>query len=250
MGRMPELVVIGAMKCATSALHAQLDAHPEISMSGLKELNFFFGEDAAPPGIAPDEWWRTGQWHRGTDWYAEQLSATAPVRGESSPGYTDPAHPEVAARMAQVVPDVRLVYLVREPFERARSQWRHHRRDGLEPRPLEEAVLDESSQYLARSRFLERLEPFLARFDAEQVLVVVQERLRDDPATTLRRVAAHVGVDPARWPVDRLAPRHPVEPADEVPPWPAALRAAFRRRVDDDVERLRQLLGDPLPEWD
>ena len=57
--RGPELVVIGVLKCGTSAMHAYLDAHPGIAMAPGKELNFFFGPDEAPP-TPPDTWWRTG----------------------------------------------------------------------------------------------------------------------------------------------------------------------------------------------
>lgn len=249
--RPPEVLVIGAMKCGTSALHRTLDAHPDVAMAAGKELNFFFGPDVAPPGVPADEWWIHGQWHRGPQWYDAQLDSDAPVRGESSPGYTDPAHPEVAGRVHRLAPGARLVYLVREPFTRALSQWRHHRRDGAEPRPAAEALLDEGSQYVARSRYLERVTPFRELFDDDRLLVVVQERLRADPVATLRRIDRHLGVDPDRRPA-------PVPPADEVGPdhtrtaadAEPVLRRAFRERVDDDVAALRAWLDDDLPEWD
>ena len=243
---LPNLVVIGAMKCGTSALHRLLDRHPDVAMAPGKELNFFIGSER-PVGDDPGEWWRHGQWHRGPEWYADQFDAEAPVRGESSPGYTDPSHPEAAARMAALLPDVRLVYLVRDPFERAVSQWRHHVRDGTEPRPVAEALLDPGSQYVARSRYVERLAPYLARFGREQLLVVVQERLRAHPDREVRRILAHAGAAPERWPTDSSA-----EPdagsaggADASP----ELREVFWDRVRDDVDRLRDLVADPLPEW-
>lgn len=245
-GALPTMLVIGAMKCATSALHGYLAAHPDVFMSATKEVNFFFGPDRPPPG-SPATWWREGQWHRGTGWYAEQFDASAPVRGESSPGYTDPAHPEVAERVAALLPRVRLVCLVRDPVERAVSQFRHHRRDGTEQRPLEEAVLDPHSQYLARSRYHERLAPFLDRFDAEQLLVVVQERLLADRRAQLRRVFAHVGADPGFWDV-RLTETRNV--GDQAPiEVTAGLREAVWEQVGEDVARLRSMLGDDLPEW-
>jgi len=243
---LPNLLVIGAMKCGTSALHEMLDRHPQVQMAAGKELNFFLGPKR-PPEVDPDEWWRHGQWHRGVDWYARQFDADTPVRGESSPGYTDPAHPEAARRIREVVPDVRFVYLVRDPLARACSQWRHHVRDGTEPRPVEEALLDPGSQYVARSRYLERLMPFLGRFDEEQVLVVVQERLRAHPDRELRRVLAHAGADPELLPEPAPETVTPRPASDRVGP---ALARAFADRVADDVAAFRVWLGDEIPEWE
>jgi len=246
---LPNLLVIGAMKCGTSALHTHLDRHPEIAMAPGKELNFFFGSEAKPPP-PESEWWRHGQWHRGLEWYQSQFDPTARLRGESSPGYTDPRHPQAASRIRSVAPQARLVYSVREPLSRALSQWRHHRRDGTEPRPAEEALLDPDSDYVARSRYLERLRPFLDVFDAEQVLVVVQERLRRDPRPTFRRIFEHVGADPAFWDA-ALSDEVHVGAAEAEADQAATdrLRSAFLSEVDDDVAGLCKLFGDLLPEW-
>lgn len=100
-----------AMKCATTALHAYLDAHPDIANWPGKEANFFTGGES--PTGEPEDSWRHGQWHRGVDWYTSLFDQTAKLRGESSPGYRAPDNPLAAERMAEVVPDARLVYLVR-----------------------------------------------------------------------------------------------------------------------------------------
>jgi len=242
---LPDVIVIGAMKCATSAVHAYLDAHPDVAMSRPKELNFFNGPETAPHD--PGTWWRHGQWHRGCTWYADQFDPDVAVRGEASPAYTAPRSTEVPARMARVVPDVRLVYLVRDPLERALSQWAHHRRDGTEPRPVAQALLDPASEYVARSRYHERLEPFLPWFDRRQVLVVVTERLASRYRAEVARLFGHVGVDPARG---EPGPGRPVHVGGGPVPTTTRLREAFREQVGDDVARLRGLLGDDLPEWD
>ncbi|MGI9157626.1 MAG: sulfotransferase family protein [Marmoricola sp.] len=245
-GALPTMVVVGAMKCGTSALHAYLDAHPDIAMAATKEANFFFGS-GQPPAGPENTWWREGQWHRGAGWYADQFDEACRVRGESSPGYTDPSHPEVPARMAVLLPAVRLVYLVRDPVDRAVSQYRHHARDGSERRPIEEALLDPESQYLARSRHHERIEPFLEHFAREQLLVVVQERMLADRRGQLSRVFRHVGADPDFWDPAHLARVHVGEGADQE--LPAGLRREFWGRVRDDVDRLRELVGEELEEW-
>jgi hypothetical protein len=232
------------MKCGTSAVHSYLDAHPDIAMAPAKELNFFSGPERAPHDDT-DTWWRDGQWHRGVDWYAAQLAADAPLCGESSPGYTSPTEHRAAARMASVVPAVRLVYLVRDPIERALSQYAHHRRDGTEPRPVAAALLDPGSQYLSRSRYHERLAPYLRLFPREQLHVVVAERLLAHRRREMSRVYAHVGADPG-W-ADGLDRRvHVAEDRYDASP---SLRAEFWEHVGDDVRLLRELLGDELPEW-
>lgn len=242
---LPDVVVIGAMKCGTTALHAYLDAHPDVAMAEPKELNFFNGP-ADRAGADPADAWRTGQWWRGLDWYSGQFDPAARVRGEASPAYTSPSFPEVPRRMASVVPDACLVYLVRDPLGRALSQFAHHRRDGAEPRGVEEAVLDPDSQYVARSRYAERLDPFLEHFDGAQVEVMVHERLLQDPARELSRLFAALGLDPQAAPAPGPGVRRP-------PPVEAdrlrRLRRAMAELVSDDVARLRDLMEDPLEEW-
>ena len=228
-GRLPTLIVIGAMKCGTTAVHRYLDAHPRIAMSPGKELDFF-----------------SGVRRHDLTWYASRFDSRSELRGESSPGYTSPSFPDVAARMAAVLPGVRLVYLVREPVARAVSQYWHHRRDGAERRPLEEALLDEGSQYLARSRYFERLRPFLHHFDRDQIQVVVQERLQADPAGVMDAVYRHVGADGAEGIQLSVPPEGRSETACVSP----GLRDRLWERVTADVERLRDLLGEDLPEWD
>ena len=74
MRMLPNLIIIGAMKCGTSALHRYLGLHPEISMSDEKELNFFI------EGM---------NWEKGLAWYESMFTGKAKVHGESSPDYTN-----------------------------------------------------------------------------------------------------------------------------------------------------------------
>ena len=245
-GALPTLVVIGAMKCGTTSLHSYLDAHPDVGMSQPKELNFFFGPDVVD---ADDEaTWTLGNWHRGTGWYAAHFDPARAVRGESSPGYTSPSHPESAARMAAVVPTARLVYAVRDPVRRALSQYGHHRRQGTETRPPAEALLDPASQYVARGRYLERLAPFLATgaFDG-RITVVAQEELEADLGTPMRRLFADLDVDPDHWSPAVAARRNAApEPA---PPLDPHVHAALAEALRDDAERLRRFTGREFPGW-
>lgn len=249
--------MIGATSNGTRVLRASLDRHPQITMAP-REVNFFFGPgdragqgaDGVPvlgvPAARPGAAWRTGHWPKGPEWYVRQFAPDARVRGDVSPGYTDPSRPEVAERMAALVPEARLVYLVRDPVVRAVSQWEHRVRMGAEHRSVEESVLDAGSGYLTRSRYHERLLPFLRRYRRDQVLVVVQERLLADRPGQLRRVFRHVGVDADWWdPGHRGTARRGPAPGRVS----ERLRGGVWDAVGEDVSRLREVMGDPLPEW-
>jgi hypothetical protein len=244
-GILPNLIIIGAMKCGTTALHRYLDLHPDVAMSEPKELNFFCGPERPDDGDGPAAW-SAGNWHRGVGWYAARFRP-APVRGEASPGYTSPSFPEAAERMARVVPGARLVYAVRDPVERAVSQYLHHHTDGTEKRPIEEALLDPASQYVERSLYHARLAPYLARFPRERILICAQEDLSSNPRAALRELYRFAGVDDSfrspgqdlRWNVARAAP--------------VRLDGVLRRRLvallSDDAARLKELAGREFAGW-
>jgi Sulfotransferase family len=195
---LPNLIVIGAHKCGTSSLHYYLDLHPEIEMSSPKELRFFY--DRPLEGTSsPVEWFQRGNWSRGVEWYRSHFSPLARVRGESSPTYTAPVFPDAAERMHSVVPDVRLIYLVRNPVDRMLSDCVFRREAGLERRSLVEAVCAPGSPYLERSRYCTRLRPFLERFGRGRILVVASEDLLRRRRQTMREVFDFLGVDAGFW---------------------------------------------------
>jgi len=180
-GALPNLIVIGGLKCGTTSLHHYLNLHPEIAMSRPKELNFFVAEL---------------NWPLGPAWYASHFDPGAPVRGETSPHYTNrPRFEGVAERMRSLLPDARLVYVVRDPIDRILSHYVHNVGGGYERRPLADALAAPGNSYLARSRYAYQLEPFLAAYGRERVAVVSREELKGDRAGTMRRLFAFLGVD-------------------------------------------------------
>jgi hypothetical protein len=246
---LPNLVVIGAMKCGTTSLHHYLDLHPDIAMSPAKELNFFFGDDPdGEPGEAEGRSWHSGNWHRGVEWYAAQFDACVPIRGEASPGYTSPAHPEVADRMAAVIPDARLVYAVRDPIGRAVSHYLHHRREGSETRDMERALLDEGSQYIARSRYWVRLTPFLeSGVSPPSISIVAQEDLHLDQRATMRRLFTDLQVSSRFWSPAMVERRN--TSCDAIPTLDPPLRGRLVQALADDAEALREFAGRDFPGW-
>jgi hypothetical protein len=180
-GALPNLVVIGGLKCGTTSLHHYLNLHPEIAMSRPKELNFFVAEL---------------NWDLGPDWYASHFDRAAPVRGESSPHYTNlPRFGGVAARMRELLGDARLIYMVRDPIDRMLSHYLHNVGGGYESRPLAEALTDPESAYVTRSRYAMQAEPFVEAFGAERLLIVSREELATEREATIRRAFEFCDVD-------------------------------------------------------
>lgn len=180
---LPNLIVIGAQKCGTSGLHYYMSLHPEVSMSVPKELNFFIAER---------------NWPRGLEWYSRHFDPTARCRGEASPNYTAyPQHLGVPERIAEAVPDVRLVYIVRDPIERITAHYVHNYAKRREKGSLQQTLLHDNTSYVTRSKYFMQLQRFLAHFDDEQILVLDQHDLRHDRMPTLRRLFEFAGVDPA-----------------------------------------------------
>ncbi|HVM40035.1 MAG TPA: hypothetical protein VM618_04550, partial [Acidimicrobiia bacterium] len=102
-GRLPDFVIVGSMKSGTTSLFQYLGLHPGVGLPARKELDFFVAHR---------------NWRRGEGWYRSQFAPVADglVTGESSPNYTmRHLFPGVAERMAAVVPDARLLYVVRDP---------------------------------------------------------------------------------------------------------------------------------------
>ena len=181
-GALPNLVVIGAQKCGTSGLHYILGTHPEISMSSPKELNFFIGER---------------NWSLGVEWYREHFDPESAVRGESSPNYTTyPHHLGIAERMHGVVPDAKLILLVRDPLERIAAHWVHNYAKRRERGDLRETLLHPNTTYVLRSKYHAQLRQFLNFYALSQVLVIDQADLRLRRSETLREVFGFLGVDP------------------------------------------------------
>ena len=130
---LPTLVVIGTMKGGTSSLYHYLREHPDVFMSTPKELNYFSDDDVFTNG---QESYRVLRRTR--------RARNARVRGEASPRYSmASASPATAARMHALVPDARLVYVVRDPIARIQSHYQHRLRHGEPLRPIDVEVLDD-----------------------------------------------------------------------------------------------------------
>ena len=265
---LPNLIVIGAGKCGTTALHDYLGRHPEIGMSTVKEVQLFGGN----------------RWLERLPAYPTFFDPSFRVRGESSPSYTlDPFIPCVPEQMAAILPDPRFVYLVADPVERVVAHWAEQHHLTLDHRPMAEALADAENPinpYLAGSRYGHQLQRYVDVFGRARILVVDQRDLRDRRRATLRRVFQFAGVDPAFWvtelDIERNTAQSKLEPnalgrriearfgGRAVPGSRVRfvtarrlrrpeLDGATRRRVmailAPDIERFRQLTGRRFAHW-
>ena len=224
---LPSFVIIGGQKCGTTSLANQVATHPEIGFSEPKEVHFFSWEK---------------HWSRGLRWYESLFEGAegAKAVGEGSTTYTKyPKVRDVPTRMAQVLPDARLIYLVRHPVDRLISHYMHKWYESLVGDDLEEA-LEKRPQLIAYGRYYYQIEQFLPFFPPERLLVLIFEEFIADPIATHRRVYEFLGVDPTYVPSDVSAKNVTAAKVRRSAWIRAALKVPFAERVG------RRLLPAPL----
>ncbi len=185
-GSLPDFLIIGAQKAGTSSLYSFLTAHPQVASAFKKELHFFDSR----------------QFGRGEGWYRSNFPPPTSengykvITGEASPYYI--YHPLAARRAAQVVPHARLIALLRNPVDRAYSDYNHRLSDGIETLGFEEAIEAEEERikgekekmladegyfsashrrhsYLARGVYVDQIKEWHEHFDPDQLLVLKSE---------------------------------------------------------------------------
>jgi Sulfotransferase domain len=180
----PNFLVIGAMKSGTTSLYNYLRAHPEVYLPDLKEVDFFTAEM---------------NWDKGWKWYGKQFApapASAKAVGEASTSYTKyPRFAGVPERIAEHLPDAKLIYVLRDPIDRMRSHYQHNVALGEERASIDDALLHNPT-YIDCSRYAMQLERYLEHFPRERILVFSSEELRHDRAATVRRVLEFLDVAP------------------------------------------------------
>ena len=182
----PDFVVIGGMKCGTTALWHYLRMHPEIYLPlGRKNLYFFIEQD---------------NWGKGIDWYESYFhpdSGNIKAIGEISTEYAKyPSFAGVAPKMASIVPDAKLIYLVRHPIKRIISQYIHMVNAGKELRDINKALENTiDNPYIEYSRYWLQLSQYLEYYPKENIFLLTSEELRGQPAETLGKLFEFIGVD-------------------------------------------------------
>ena len=207
--RWPDFYLIGTPKGGTTALHSALLGHPQLHLSEVKEPKYFMC-DGAPP--ARDRNRGPGDAHSAREWVWREsdylrLFEDAPddsLVGESTPFYLY----DFAAqqRIAATTPDARLIAVIRDPVDRAYSNWTHLWSDGLEPiSDFNEAIAAEDYRvargyapfwhYTRLGLYGQQLEHLYGLFPLEQILVLRYRQLAEEPDATIALVCNFLGVE-------------------------------------------------------
>lgn len=195
--RLPEGICIGASKCATTSLHYYLKAHPQVGVQPRKEMRFFTD---------------VGTWHMGVDWYKQQFPLGKECLVESFGGYYTayPKEPLVPERIHTLIPNAKLIYMVRDPIDRMISRYIHNYSELKEHRGAEEALSDFADvEYVPQSLYYAQLERYFPLFKPEQFLVVDDDDFKSDRAATIRRIFEFLNVQPDFWSAEFDVIRHP-----------------------------------------
>ncbi len=185
-----DFIGIGAPKCGTTWLSAQLAVHPQIGFAPAKEVYYF--ADTILRRLAGKE---LRCYVRGDNWYHEQfppLTGTVTARGEFCPAYL--YSEEAATRIAAYRPDVKLLLCLRPPVEMIYSWYWYNRNAVVAALPATFSEMMENAFLRDLGCFAKHLRPYLERFPAENLLVVQFEAIRRIPAQVRERVFTFLGV--------------------------------------------------------
>ena len=271
---LPDFLVIGAARAGTTWLDTLLRTHPNVYLPTQRKEVHYFDKNYA----------------RGQQWYSqffpsENNASQFGAVGETTPRYL--YEPEVPARIADMLPDVHLIAILRHPVDRVQSHYGLAVRDrAAHGDPAR--FIEENPHAIAMSRYGEQLNRYADLFDREQIHVIILEEAVQEPAQTMEAVGRHIGVDAAGFDLDvrvvnqSFSPRHPRTRAvlkrgakalrnhglDQVAEW--GKRAAPQRSTGgtdrvtslspgsreqlmssfaDDVKVVEDFLGRPIPSW-
>jgi hypothetical protein len=257
--RWPDLLVIGTQRGGTTSLFRWLAQHPDVVPSLRKEVDYF------------THWYQLGP-----DWYRAHFPLRmrrAALTFEASPDYL--LHPLAATRARTLLPDVKLIVLLRDPVERAFSHHHHFRGLGMEDLDFESAIEAEPERlggeterlaadplypldalykfsYVTRGMYADQLERWLEQYPRDRLLVVCSEELYERPSTTFAAILAFAGLRP--WSPHEFGnysfSNHNRARAAELAPMTEQTRERLRERFREPNARLRRVLGVDLPWMD
>lgn len=194
---LPDFIIIGAQKSGTSALRHNLDKHPDVYMAhspdrkGSREIHFFNTDRV---------------WARGIDWYKSLFPHNELVQGEKSPNYISilRAH----ERMHQIVPNAKLVLMLRNPVSRVYSHWNHFNQTGNAIKrgwrvTSFEAALAEAwrgeipvfKNLIDNGIYIQQIQHLLRFYPKEQLFVGIAERFKANPQDELNKAFGFLGLD-------------------------------------------------------
>lgn len=200
--KMPDFLVLGPQKSGTTALYQYLTAHPNIYPASSKEIFFFDFEY---------------EYNHGLDWYRSHfpvLPEFSYLTGEASATYFN--NLKAPERIAKLLPNVKLIFIMRDPIDRAISDYYMKFRNGLESRSIEEAIISEI-EFLKKesvnfldpgSRFFNKhkgyvrnglyfyfLKTYMNLFEPQRITFVTSEKLLNSPRKTMKNIFEFLGIE-------------------------------------------------------
>ena len=197
---LPDFVIIGTAKAGTTSMYSLVAQHPEIVPAIKKEINYFqlhYGLDSP--------WYRSHFPTRASRFFS-RISGRNLLTGEASPTYL--FYPPAPGRMKKIMPEVKLIMILRNPVDRAHSQYHMKVKLKSEPLSFEEATETEEKRcaatkgnflhysYLARGLYAEQLENWFSHYDRDRFLILDYEDFRNDRQRSLDQVFEFLGVRP------------------------------------------------------
>ena len=215
----PDFIIVGAQKAATSSLYKALCSHPDVYPAERKEIHFF-----------------DFNYEQGVEWYQTQLKRPkGKICGEASPFYIH--HPKVATRIERTFPRVKLIFIFRDPVERALSHYRMNVAEGIEPlSPLRAMVAEEQRilealkrgesrdnpesafqryTYKSRGHYDKQWMEYARLFPKKQMFAIRMETLLANPKESLVALAGFLGLKSHSWPSLPHANPSPEQQHDE-----------------------------------
>jgi len=197
---LPNFVIIGAPRSGTTHLYHGLRLHPEVFMSDFKEPMYFAYQDTARPGMISDRAEYEALFDHGVGYLAVGEASTLYL-------YSDKA----AANLRAMIPQAKLVAILRQPADRAFSQYTFQRFLGTEPLDSFEAGLaaeneraqTDASPFLLYRRaglYGEQIPRYFEHFPRQQLLFTLQDDLDSHPEQVFAKIFAFLGVDPTFQP--------------------------------------------------
>lgn len=239
----PDFLIIGAQKSGTTALYHFLNQHPLI-VKKMDETHYF-----------------DHNFDKSTEWYRQQFSerpSSGHLIGDKSPYYI--FHPQVPQRVFQLYPNVKILVILRNPVDRAYSQYWHNVRNKIETLTFEEALNLEHNRisgefeklvndpwykspnyqrysYQERGKYVDQLKRWFQYFSKDQILVITSDELKESTLETMTKVFTFLGIEPLQELIPFPAGHEPYPEMDQV------LRKKLLRKFRFYNKALEELLG-------
>jgi hypothetical protein len=242
--RRVDFVIAGAQKSGTSALHAYLGEHPEICMAKCKEVHFFDN----------DNYFIHGQ----VD-YAKYHAFFLPSESQRLLGEATPIYMywrSVPERLWQYNPALKIIIVLRNPIDRAHSQWNMWRARGKEQRPFYDAVKAElegvrsgladqtRASYVDRGFYVSQLQRIWKYFPIEQTLIIKYDEFVGTQKDTLNKICDFIGAKRIEWGPDKIVHQGSYASQMTEQEW-THLRGVF----ESEIVELGNILGWNCSDW-